>query len=271
MPNNTITVGQQHYQWKINNYAWLSMMECVVVNVIDPQQQLYLIIEGNDEEVYRLENLKLWVNYAITQGWYSDKKIYRIVKKNNQPQIIEQPQSLLVEQHLAHKLAQKYGKTVSPLAKSELVHQLSLLDTNLQLELPTLLKQLYIHLGNGNFGPDYGFLSIYEDKAKPKITILEAYQDLHNQSIKDWDWNLPKHFVPFLYWGSDIYSVLDCSSPQAGVWVLDENLKTKDNHWRHCFWQHCDSLHEWLQKWETAGEETGRTLWLEMYQKKGLL
>lgn len=271
MPNNTITIGQQHYQWKINTYPWLGMMECVVVNVIDPQQQLYLIVAGSDEEVYRLDNIRLWVSYAITKGWYSEKKVYRIVKKNNQPQILEQPTSLLTEQQLVQKIAKKYGKSVSPLAKSEMVHQLSLLDTNLQLELPTLLKQLYIHLGNGTFGPDYGFLSIYPATVKPKITILEAYQDLHNQSIKDWDWHLPKHFVPFLYWGSDIYSVLDCSNTQAGVWVLDENLKTKDNHWRHCFWKHCDTLYEWLHQWETSGEETGRTLWLDMYQKKGLL
>lgn len=270
MPDNTITVGQQHYYWSTKSYAWIGKVECVITNVIDPKQQLFLSVSNTQQELFRVNALIKWVAYAINQGWYNESRSYFIQLINGNVKINLQNQSLEVEQLIVQQLASKYKKKVSLLSKSEMTHQLHLLNSNLPHDLPTLLQQLYVALGNGNFGPDYGFLSIYEEVSNQKITIFEAYQELHQQKITDWDWTLPAHFVPFLYWGSNIYSVLDLSSPSGAVWVLDENLKTSDNHWRHCFWQHCPSLFEWLQKW-SAGDETGRQLWLEMYQLKGLL
>lgn len=76
----------------------------------------------------------------------------------------------------------------------------------LGLRLPPLLKQLYLEVGNGGFGPGHGLLAL--------IPSGELHQgrfvvDLCRQYQKSKKWNLS--VLPFASWGCGILSCLDLS------------------------------------------------------------
>jgi len=267
--NNTIKIGQRHFQWVITPYHWLGYMECAISNTIDAEEQLIIIVEGKDPKVFNPQNIRLWISFALNHAWYKEKRVYRVNKQDSQLNVILLTHSLSEEQTLVLGI-QKYFTKQSLIEQSEISYQFKLLESDLGFPLPTLLKFLYWHLGNGNFGPDYGFYRLHEEANDKKLTLLEAYDQLHEEAIKDWDWILPNTYLPILYWGNEIYTLIDVSTAEAPVYVLDTNLKTADNLWKDCLWQHCPSLYEWLEKWQ-QGDETGRNLWLEMYKLKGLL
>lgn len=267
---NTIRIGQQHYKWEISLFNWLNKMECVIYNIVDPAQCLVIVLDGLEVEACTPQRVKDWVNFALQQGWYSEKRIYQLFELNGYVRMLPLAHSLTAEKKVIEQLRDKFDIKTTSLEKSTIKYQLAVLEQQLGILLPTVLKQLYLGLGNGKFGPDYGFFLLAEDETVDKITLYEAYQEIHAAQVRDWDWTLSDAFVPFLYWGADIYSLLDCANPNATIYVLDMNLKKRGTAWKSCVWEHCSTMLEWLEKWLT-GDATGRSLWLEMYQIKGLL
>jgi|GEM_PF-3216472 len=267
---NTVTIGQQHYQWKTIDYPWLNAVECTIHNIIDPEQQLVMVLNKIDKGFCTPQQVKLWINFALGQGWYSEKRVYNLFKMRNQIRVYPVKYSLSDEHDLTAALAERFDKKIASLHKSAINAQLTALEESVNVFLPSIIKQLYLNLGDGDFGPDYGFFALTEHNLKKKTTLNEAYHQVHDDTIKDWDWELPRTLVPFMYWGADIYSMLDCSTTQGGVYVLDKNLKKKYGTWQSCVWQHCPDMLVWLEKW-LAGDHSGRGLWLEMYQLKGLI
>lgn len=265
-----ITIGQQHYQWTVKAFPWLNAIECTIYNIVDPVQCLIIVQNGNDPSLCTPQQVKVWINFALQEKWYRATRIYRLFEIKGHIRMVRLAHSLTAEATVMEKLSQKFNKKTTALEKSAIKHQFTILEQNIGLILPSVLKQLYLFLGNGDFGPDYGFFLLEGEEQVNKITLSEAYQTLHAAGIKDWDWKLSELFVPILYWGADIYSMIDCSSPDGAIYVFDENLKKTDTTWQTCVWEHCSSLLEWLEKW-SAGDVSGRSLWLEMYQLKGLL
>lgn len=267
---NTIIIGQQHYRWDTSIHAWLQAVECTIYNIIDTVQELVIVMDGVDSTICTPQKVRGWIDFALNKGWGIEKRVYKVFEINQKNRITPLEYSLAEEAELAQLLATKFDKSLTSLEKSNIKYELNNLEEIINLKLPTVFKQLFLNLGNGNFGPDYGFFNLFEDSASRKITINEAYQDIQNANIKDWDWKLPQLFVPFLYWGADIYSIIDCSSPSGAIYVLDKNLKKEKSTWQSCVWLHCPTMMDWLKKWSES-DMSGRSLWLEMYQIKGLI
>lgn len=267
---NTITIGQQHYQWKVVVHPWLEAMECVIHNIIDPMQELVVVMNGTDETACNPQKVRLWVDFALQSGWYDNRFVLSLLEIQGQMRVKILPYSLSDEAAVVKALSTKFQQAVPALKKSTIKHQLQEAEQKIGLALPSIFKQLYLTLGNGNFGPDYGFFALSNDGGGGKLTLDEAYRDVHQGHIKDWDWELPQLMVPFLYWGTNIYSLIDCARVDGAVYVLDENLKKDNNRWQDCIWEHCPTLMDWLEKW-FEGDATGRNLWMEMYRIKGLV
>lgn len=269
---NTITVGQQHYRWQVQVFSWLKMAECTIYNIIDPPTQLSIVLLSKYEKRCTPKHIEGWISTALQQGWYNEQRSYRLVERQHKFHLLPIPNGLQEEKELIAKIAQQYPNLNPPTAlqRSNITYQWEQLEKKLGFDLPTALQQLYAHLGNGNFGPDYGFFLLESDVNTDKITLLEAYQELQAANMVDWDWQLPKEALPFLYWGSDIYSIIDASNSNYPVYILDMNLKKTNTTWQACYWMHCSSFFEWLNKW-AVDEQSGRGLWLEMYQLRGLL
>lgn len=265
----TITIGQQHYKWTTTVFNWLERIECSIYNIVDPKQRLIIVYKGIDPEICSPRQIRTWVDFALTQGWYRSTFIYEMIPLAYQVQIRRLVYSLSEQQAVVDALAKRFNKQTPALEKSNLKYELQNLEEQLGYTLPQLLQQVYLNLGNGNFGPDYGFFSLNNLNDPQRPTLHEAYQSLHQQAIQDWDWKLPSSMLPFLDWGTDIYSLVDCSTPNAVVYTLDQNLKRENTTWESCLWEHTTLL-AWLQKW-LEGDVTGRALWMEMYQLRGLV
>jgi hypothetical protein len=267
---NTITVGQQHYRWEVEVFTWLDAIECTIYNNVDEKECLVIIQNGTDELLSSPQKVKEWINFALQEHWYHETRVYRLFEINGHNRMVRLQNSLAQEATVIKALSQKFGRSTTGLEKSTLKYNLTKLEKKIGLTLPSVIKQLYLELGNGDFGPDYGFFLLEEVDGNKKITLDQAYQELHQAKIKDWDWELSKLLVPFLYWGADIYSLVDCGDPNGAVYVLDENLKDEKTTWQSCVWKHCGSILDWLKKW-SEGDASGRSLWLEMYKLRGLL
>lgn len=270
MAQNIVTLGLQHYQWAIHQHPWLNIIDCTICNIVDLTCVLSIVIEGTKASSCDPSKVKKWIALAVQQGWNKDSRAYQLVDNKQQIQLQKLDFSISQEVEICQKLATKFNKNPSSLEKSNLKFHLSKTETKLGLTFPTILKLLYLQLGNGNFGPDNGFFTLVEDNSSHKISLEQAYQEVHNSTIKDWDWELPKSWLPFLYWGADIYSFVDCSGTSNAIYVLDKNLKKEQNTWQSCTWLHQDSMVNWLEQW-LKGDVFGQSLWLEMYRIKGLI
>lgn len=268
---NTITVGQQHYRWEVRTYTWLKSMECAVFNLVDPLERLYIVAQTLETNFCTPRQVAVWIDLALRHGWYSNTKVFQHWWVGHAPQLIERTMGLYQEAFLIEDVAQQYpDHQTTALQKSAISAQWEELHETTQLVIPTALQALYLELGNGHFGPDHGFFLLDEDSNSTKYTLLEAFQALQQANLHDLDWGLPAHVLPFMYWESDIYSLIDCSSLEASVYILDLNLKKPHNHWKDCYWKHCDSFVDWLEAW-SKDVHSGRRLWLDMYRAKGLI
>lgn len=265
----SIKVGQQPYTWTAFYNAHLQTCECTITNLIDEAQVLVVIIRAQDSSFCTPGNIKLWIDFALNQGWYSGQMILEVYSFDRGLRVRKLEYCISDELKLIDSIIQKTGLNTTPLIKSKLIKYLGDFQNYTKLFLPTLFKLLYIHLGDGEFGPDYGFCPL-TDKGEDNPSLLLTYDYIKSSNISDPDWQLPLNMIPFLHWGTDVYSFVDCATDDAPIYILDMNLKQKYGKWEDCFWLHCHSLYEWIEKW-LSDDLKGKSLWLEMYRIKGLI
>jgi hypothetical protein len=140
-----------------------------------------------------------------------------------------------------------------PATEEELVQA----EAQLGFVLPTLLRRIYLEVGNGGFGPGYGLLPLnnISPNAVPGTTsLVEDYQGMRSFSQKDIDdyfaddeekpslW--PERVIILCEWGCNIYSCLDCSSPELPIYRMDSNENFLVE------WAiEAPSLQQWLEEW----------------------
>ncbi len=131
-------------------------------------------------------------------------------------------------------------------------------EKELGFQLPPLLRDIYTQVGNGGFGPGYGFLkllSLDQDKSTAAFTgeddsIVEVYQEhllwnsrrkLRKNSLDYW----PHGVINLCNWGCNIYSCLDCTKPETPVLLFDPNQDRKKDIWTI----ESESFYDWLMNW----------------------
>lgn len=100
--------------------------------------------------------------------------------------------------------------------------------------LPSLLRRLYLEVGNGGFGPGYGILS---------LPIGEEH--------KAWR-SLPPSLFPVCDWDCGISSFVDCADAEARMWGWDPNPAPHDDLDKALFREDV-TLCQWLARW-VSGE-----------------
>jgi hypothetical protein len=142
--------------------------------------------------------------------------------------------------------------TASCLAKAE---------GHLGFPLVTLLKSIYLEVGNGGFGPGYGLISLGGGATfNESESIVDLYKAFHQSDPEDRLWNWPDRLVPICTWGCAIYSCVDCSGLDGPVILFDPNGRGPDTGWEDAFRREFDSLQGWLTAWLD-----GVNLWNRMY------
>ncbi len=138
-------------------------------------------------------------------------------------------------------------------------------ERKLGFSLPPLLKQLYLQVGNGGFGPGATLIGL-EGGAKDDIGLhlVENYHKRRRwsgstyhykgQTFSTW----PEKLLETFDCPCNIYICLDCSLPEAPVYVYDANV---DEDAVQPILLFKDNLFDWL-----AAPFFGIDLWEEMEQ-----
>ena len=121
-------------------------------------------------------------------------------------------------------------------------------EAQLGFALPDLLRDLYMQVGNGRFGPGHGFLSL-QDLGDNDLYLVETYVGMRKPDREDPMWKWPFGVVPFCNWGCNMYSCVDCANPPYRVLTYE----CVEGRMRQSFFPTRDSLEAWLRDW-LAGE-----------------
>lgn len=115
--------------------------------------------------------------------------------------------------------------------------ELDAVEGRLGFALPDLLREVYLRVANGGFGPGYGILGVGAGATDDLGNTADSLYGLFSQADPDdpeWSWR--PHVIPFSYWGCAVYS---CITPSGMVIGFDEGTWVDDEM----------PLDTWLRKW----------------------
>lgn len=174
----------------------------------------------------------------------------------------EQREDILVERlkeiiqtsrHATGEPTWRSQRSWPPVTEGELVQA----EAQLGFVLPAFLRRIYLEVGNGGFGPGYGLLPLNEippNAGHHTDSLVADYKGMRAFSQKDIDeyfaeeeekpslW--PERVITLCDWGCNIYSCLDCSSPELPIFRMDSNENFLVE------WAiEAPSLRQWLERW----------------------
>lgn len=131
----------------------------------------------------------------------------------------------------------------------------------LGFELPTLLKELYLQVGNGGYGPGYGLVGIAggatDDMGK---SLVALYAGFAASDPDDVHWRWPQRLLPVAHLGCAMYACIDCSTVEGRVVWFEPNPHSDGERWDDSFIALAPSMSQWLQSW-LAGENLLEGAW----------
>ncbi len=148
----------------------------------------------------------------------------------------------------------------------------------LGFRLPDLLRTVYLHVGNGGFGPGYGLIGLGGGATSDGgQSAVEMYVSLRADVPAADGTGWPEGLLPICDWGCAIRSSIDCTHPDTPVVRHDPNME-RDTSAEHSLraehnsrteadaqqqiafvpryttvwggaWVECPTLQEWLEAW----------------------
>jgi len=140
-------------------------------------------------------------------------------------------------------------------------------EERLRFRLPQTLRQIYLTVANGGFGPGYGVMGVeggfVDDLGHSVADLFEAYRQADPE---DPAWQWPNQFLPICHWGCVIYSAVDCSQSPNPVYFVDVSAKDIGAPMDTIIKLHKPSFETWLSDWLD-----GKDLWNEALADRGTL
>jgi hypothetical protein len=129
-------------------------------------------------------------------------------------------------------------------------------------KLPELVRVLYLKVGNGGFGPEYGIVGTKGGAKLDGCTLETRYQNMVNLESENPVWRWPKQLLPLANYGCGMWSCVDCEYQKLPMILwdpnnLDDDLDAADArlNWGNSFWDQGRSLRTWLEGWLSDEQE----------------
>ena len=154
--------------------------------------------------------------------------------------------------------ADAVSATVFPVA---LPDQIAEAQAALGFELPALLRELYLRVGNGGYGPGYGLVGIAggasDDTGK---SLVDLYAGFAASDPDDDHWRWPSRLLPVAHLGCAMYACIDCSTAEGRVVWFEPNPHSSREPWDDSFIPLAPSMSDWLRSW-LADEDLFESAW----------
>jgi hypothetical protein len=134
----------------------------------------------------------------------------------------EQPRSKLVERGTAEYVAARKAGMLEPLPALEPAspEAVAAAEDEIGFPLPSLLRRLYLEVGNGGFGPGGGIPGVGGG-----ADVGWDWSDIaafHRDARAGEQWKSRPWLVPIFDWGCTIMSLIDCRDPDGRMWGWEE-------------------------------------------------
>lgn len=123
-------------------------------------------------------------------------------------------------------------------------------------KFPDLLRAIYLQVGNGGFGPEYGIVGTRGGVKLDRVTLETCYRDLMKLTRKNPVWRWPKGLLPLANYGCGMWSCIDCEYQKLPMILWDPNNLDGDLdgadarlNWGNSFWDQGLSFRLWLEAW----------------------
>jgi hypothetical protein len=126
--------------------------------------------------------------------------------------------------------------------------QLEAAETALGFRLPEFMRQLYLQVGNGGFGPGYGLLELGDESTDDERTVVGFFVkiviNVPPPPYRPW----PKQFLFIADWGCGIWSLLNWQDGR--VYRFNGDMYDADNQpWESEIVPEAPSLEAWFEDW----------------------
>jgi hypothetical protein len=129
-------------------------------------------------------------------------------------------------------------------------------------KLPELLGAIYLKVGNGGFGPEYGIVGTKGGAKLDGCTLETCYQKMAKLAKKSSVWRWPERLLPVANYGCGMWSCVDCVYQKLPMILWDpSNLNAELDgadarlNWGNSFWDQGRSLRMWLDGWLAEKQE----------------
>ena len=116
-------------------------------------------------------------------------------------------------------------------------------------KLPELLRAIYLQVGNGGFGPEYGVVGTKRGAKLDGDTLETCYQKMQKLEKENFVWRWPQHLLPVANYGCGMWSCVDCAYQKLPMVLWDPNNLDADLdgsdarlNWDNSFWDQGLSL-----------------------------
>jgi hypothetical protein len=127
------------------------------------------------------------------------------------------------------------------------VAQISDAEKQLGFHLPALVREIYLQVGNGGFGPGYGITGLAGGYEIYDFTLVDnclisrdAERDFAEFGMSAPGWHWEHQYIMYCYWGCNVTSIIDCSQPSIPVYTLDTYALDRNEP---------PALHQWWRDW----------------------
>jgi len=128
-------------------------------------------------------------------------------------------------------MAHRFNHSVKPFPPATL-EQIEAAESQIGFRLPELIREIYLHIGNGGFGPGYGIggveggMEIYECSLAQNVIECREVEDFFAEICGDEEekpnWHWGDQYIVYCYWGCTVTTLVDCASPSLPVISLDD-------------------------------------------------
>ncbi len=136
------------------------------------------------------------------------------------------------------------------------------IEKSLGFTLPDIIRALYLRVGNGGFGPQYGIVGTKGGAKLDGCTLETCYQQMLELANECSGWRWPPMLLPLANLGCGMWSCVDCTYARLPMFLWDPNpldpeLETDDalSNWGNSFWDQQLSLKKWLSGWLACNDE----------------